>query len=362
MTILDRYLMKRMVATIARVLISLVLLFVVIDFLTHLQDTVSKYDVPWKVVGQYYLASIPRIIFEYHGVPLAVLVAGLMVLGRAAQDNEITAALAGGIGLRRIAAGPIILALVIAVGAFVLQETLGVAAVRDSRRIEGEYFSRFDTMKGKGISWNNLSGGWMCYALKFNRASLAGQDVYIHRITPDHFDEIRARRLWWSPEADAWLIEDGRWMSFDRGKDWEQASKRITQMEAPFTERPEALFALEKSADTKGALELREDIARASSLGLPVRSAEVDYYAKLARPALSFIMVLIAVPFAVRVRRGGVAVSFAASIGIGIVYVLLFYGGLGLGYLAIIPPIVAAWTANIVFLVIGGCLLARAPS
>lgn len=362
MTLLDRYLVRRMAAMVLRVLFALVFLFVTIDLLTHRSDSIAKYEIPWAVVAEYYLTFIPRILFEYQAVPLAVLVSALMVLGRAAQDNEITAALAGGISLRRIAAGPIALALVIAIGSLVVQETVGTRAIADARRIESEYFSRFDNALGQGVSWNGLSDGWMCYALKFNRAALTGQDVYIHRITPERFDEIRARRILWSADAGQWLLEDGAWMSFNRTQDWEQQSRRITQMAAPFTERPESLFSLDAPAATKDLRQLGGDITRASALGLPVRGALVEYYAKLARPALAFIMVLIAVPFAVRVRRGGIAVGFSLSIAIGITYVLLFYGGLGLGHLALLPPILAAWTANLLFLAAGAWMLARAPS
>lgn len=353
MNILDRYLVRRMIGTMLRVIFALVFLFVTIDLLTHRQDNIVKYEIPWGIVAEYYLSFIPRILFDYQAVPLAVLVAGLMVLGRAAQDNEITAALAGGISLRRLAAGPILLALIVSVLAFLAQETLGTRAVADSRRIEGEYFSRFDDSSTRGVSWNGLGDGWMCYILKFNRAALTGQDVYIHRITPERFDEIRARRIWWSEAHGQWLIENGVWMGFNRTQNWEQESHRITQGAAPFTERPESLFALEAPASTKNLLQLGDDIARAQALGMSVQGARVDYHAKIARPALAFIMVLLAVPFAVRVRRGGLAVGFGLSVAIGVVYVLLFYGGLGLGHLALLPPVLAAWSANLLFLAAG---------
>jgi LPS export ABC transporter permease LptG len=362
MTLIDRYLVRRMLATILKVLFGLVFLFVTIDLLTHRQDSIVKYEIPWAVVGEYYLTFIPRILFEYQAIPMAVLVAGLMVLGRAAQDNEITAALAGGIGLRRIAAGPIVLSILIAVFSLVVQETAGARAIADARRIEQEYFSRFDETTREGVSWNGLGDGWMCYTLKFNHAALTGQDVYIHKITPERFEEIRARRLWWSEAQGQWMIEDGTWMGFDRGRDWEQMARRITQEPAPFAESPASLFALDAPANTKGLGTLGDDIARAESLGLPTTSARVDYWAKLARPTLAIIMMLIAVPFAVRMRRGGLAAGFGISIVVGIVYVLLFYGGLGLGYLAIVPPFLAAWTANAIFFTGGLWMLLRAPS
>lgn len=362
MTLLDRYLIRRMLGTMFRVIFALVFLFITIDLLTHRQENIAKYEIPWAVVAEYYLTFIPRILFDYQAVPLSVLVAGLMVLGRAAQDNEITAALAGGISLRRLAAGPILLALTVAALAFVVQESLGTRAVADSRRIENEYFSRFDDDRTRGVSWNGLGDGWMCYVLKFNRAALTGQDVYIHRITPERFDEIRARRIWWSEAHGQWLIENGVWMGFDRGKNWEQQSRRITQGSAPFSERPESLFSLEEPASTKNLVALQHDIARAEALGMPVQGARVDFHAKMARPALAFIMVLLAVPFAVRVRRGGLAVGFGLSIAIGVVYVLLFYGGIGLGHLALLPPFVAAWGANLLFLGAGVYLFRQVQS
>lgn len=362
MTLIDRYFAKRMIGTMLRVLVAVVLLFITIDFLTRRQDSMVKYEIPFGVVVEYYATFVPRILFEYQAVPLAVLVAGLMVMGRAAQDNEVTAALAGGMSLRRLAAAPIAVAALTAGASLLIQETLGARAIADSRRIESEYFSKFVDTRGEGISWNGLGDGWMCYALKFNPEALTGQDVYIHKITPERFEEIRARRLWWAPARGQWVIEDGTWKAFDRTRDWEQMARRITQEPAPFTEAPADLFALAEPANAKGLAQLGGDIARAEALGLPTTGARVDYWAKLARPALSLIMVLLAVPFAVRVRRGGIAVGFGMAIVIGVVYVLLFYGGLGLGHLGIAPPLLAAWTANALFLAAGLWLLARAPS
>ena len=60
------------------------------------------------------------------------MVAALFVLGNAAQNNELTAALAGGIGLRRIAMVPFVLSIVVAVALFAMAETVG--ANQDSWR------------------------------------------------------------------------------------------------------------------------------------------------------------------------------------------------------------------------------------
>lgn len=362
MTILDRYLSRRLIAMVLRIIMSLVMLFVIIDLLTARQDSIARFDVPAGMVVLYYLTFVPTILFEYQAVALAVLIAGLMVLGKAAQDQEVTAALAGGISLRRIVLGPVMVALGLAVASFFAEDTLGVRAAALAERIEEQYFSKFSGENRTGISWTNLGGGWTCHILKFNRVALTGEDVFIHRFDTDEIQEIRARRIFWDKARSCWFLEQGRWCSFNPRQEWEQKVLRITQIAAPFQESPEELFALEQPANAKSARTLAHDLHHAETLGMPVNSYWVDYYAKFARPALCFIMIWLAIPFAIRLRRGGIAIGFGVSIAIALAYLLLFYVSMGLGYLDKIPPLLAAWLANGCFLALGLALFRKTPT
>ncbi len=361
MTLLDRYYTWRLVSAIFRILISVVLLYIAIDLLTRRGQDFRNYGVPYSIAILYYLTFIPTILFEYQAAALAVLVAGLMVLGKSAQDNEITAVLAGGVSLYRILRAPVLVSLLVAITSFAVQETLGVSATATARKLEDEYFSRMVHQKNQmPVSWANLNNTWTCHVLKFNRTALTGQYVYMHAIDGDMVQEIRANRIFWDETQGAWYLEDGRWARF--GEEWELQVDRITQIQAPFNETPDQLFALEKPPDTKSAQSLAEDLNHAAGLGIPVDRYWVDYHAKFARPALSFVMIFLAIPFAMRVRRGGVAVGFGLSIVIGLAYVLLFLIGMGLGYMETIPPLVAAWLANALFFFLGLVLLYRTPT
>jgi len=103
MTLLDRYYAKRIVGAMVRMLVSMTLLVVIVDLLLTKQDNIIKYKIPAWAVIEYYVCFIPQVIFDYHAAALSVLVAGLMVLGKSAQDNEVTTVLAGGVSLRRAA-------------------------------------------------------------------------------------------------------------------------------------------------------------------------------------------------------------------------------------------------------------------
>lgn len=363
MTILDRYITSRLLSTLAKIVLTLVGLYILIDLLVTRQNYIIRYEIPLRYVAEYYFVQLPVILFTYHAVALGLLIAALMVLGKAAQDQEITATLAGGISLRRLAAGPLLAGLVVAALSFGLQESWGVYAAKRAEALDQQYFQRSGGVGFRDSrSWTGLSGGWTCHVLKFNPEALTGEDVYLHRFDGAMVEDIRAERIFWDPAREQWLLENGRHFSFDRGKAWEQRVSRITQTPAPFTESPEALFVLDQPASAKNAATLYRDLSWAASLGMPTGRHWVDFHTKFARPALCFVMILIAVPFALRLRRGGLAVSFGAAIALGLAYMMVFFAGVGLGWMGALPPALAAWLANGLFLLGGGWLFLRTPT
>ena len=362
MTLLDRYYAKQMMAAMLRMLLSMTLLVIVVDLLLSRQDNIIRYKIPVWVVIEYYLCFIPQVLFEYHAAALSVLIAGLIVLGKSAQDNEVTALLAGGVSLRRIARAPVAVALIAAFGALIFQDTLGVTASRTFNILDKKYFSKIGGPGRQGVSWTNLGGLWTCHVLKFNPRALTGQDVYLHAIRPDRVDEIRANRIYWDETKNRWYLEDGHWAAFDPKKDWEVMSQRITQTPAPFTESPEELFALAEPSRSKTTLEMAADLRRAEHLGMPALRQRVEYHLKFAQPALCFVMIFLAIPFALRLRRGGFMLGIGASIAIGLAYLTVLYVSVGFGYMGKLPPMAAAWLANALFLAGGLELFRRTPT
>ena len=362
MTVLDRYLAGRLLSTFIKVVLSLVLLVSLIDLVVTRQNVIVRYQVPWTVVLQFYLTFAPTILFEFHAAAISLLVAALIVLGRAAQDNEILALLAGGVSLRRIVRAPVLVALLVSFLVFAVQESYGVSASKLHRHIQGKFFSKVTDRTRHGVSWTNLGDGWTCHILKFNTRANSGQDVYLHAFRDKRLEEIRAKRIFWDESQSRWFIEEGRRAVFDQDKEWEIISTRITQEEAPFQEAPEKLFALSVSAQEKTATDLAKDIEDARSLGVPVRDHLVNYHVKFAQPALCFVIIWLAIPFAIRLRKGGIMISFGISTMVAIAYLVLFTLGAGLGYMGTLPPPVAAWTANVLYLAVGLLLFSRVPT
>jgi lipopolysaccharide export system permease protein len=348
--LLDRYLARRMAAAVLKTMVALVLIVIAIDLITHRSDNIIRFAVPWPVVAHYYVAMIPQFLGQYQIAALAVLVGGLMVLGAAAQDNETVAALAGGVSLRRLMAAPALVALAVSVAMLLLAETVGPAANRQAYALESQYLTRAGTASRAGVSWAHLSGDWTCHIRKFNRLALSGEDVLMDRIREDELIRIEAARIYWSPAQQQWLLENGQWETHRRDTHGKRI-ERITQRAAPITETPEELFAIEDPPETRSGREFAQVLRAAEMRNMPVGPQWVYYHAKYAQSTLPFVMIWLAAPFALRLRRGGIAVGFGVSIAIALVYVIVFWLFMGLGIVGKLPPALAAWAASGIFLI-----------
>ena len=80
---------------------------------------------------------------------------------------------------------------------------------------------------------------------------------------------------------------------------------------------------------------------------------------KLAIPAATLVIMLFGAPLATTVKKGGAAFGVGVSLGSTLVYILLLrlFGAIGIA--GGLPPLWAAWTPNLMFLMVGVVLLAR---
>ena len=99
---------------------------------------------------------------------------------------------------------------------------------------------------------------------------------------------------------------------------------------------------------------LQKQIADMKAKGIDATSYDVDLQSKLALPLISPLMVLIAIPFALKKQMSGsMALSFASAMVIGFGYWVLSAFCVSLGHSGGLPPLLAAWLPNSIFAMIG---------
>ena len=121
-------------------------------------------------------------------------------------------------------------------------------------------------------------------------------------------------------------------------------------------------FGEEKTAASMTAREITEKIKALESGAFDnnaLNTLRVDYYRHFSLPAACFVMALCAAPLSLRYARHG---SFAGLVA-AFLLAFLWQGFDGwfraLGIAGYMPPIVAAWATDALFLVVGTALLVR---
>jgi lipopolysaccharide export system permease protein len=158
-------------------------------------------------------------------------------------------------------------------------------------------------------------------------------------------------------------IPRGRW----NGKKWEveqavgwsllpdgKMASRIIEVPPPIAETPADLKLLARDASEFTYFDLQKQIADMKTKGIDTTAYEVDLQVKLALPFISPLMVLLAVPFALKRQiSGGVALSFGIAMTIGFGYWVLISFCISLGHSGGLPAWLAAWVPNLIFTMIG---------
>jgi lipopolysaccharide export system permease protein len=106
--------------------------------------------------------------------------------------------------------------------------------------------------------------------------------------------------------------------------------------------------------------ELRDYIARLDAAGFDVKKYLVELYSKFSFPLVNLVMILVAIPFSLQAPRGGRLFGVALAIAVMAAYLAVHYVALALARADLLPPLLAAWTSNIIFCGLGTSLFLRA--
>jgi lipopolysaccharide export system permease protein len=154
---------------------------------------------------------------------------------------------------------------------------------------------------------------------------------------------------------DRWQLKKAIIKDFSKGQGFTMQS--VPTMDIALKLRIDDLKVLDRNADNLSYRKLKEYADNLRNGGYQAFRYLTMMHAKLSAPFAAFVMVVLGIPFALRSSRsGGIALGIGASVGIGFAYfvvnaILLSYGRSG-----VLPPVVAAWGANLIF-VLGGVWL-----
>jgi LPS export ABC transporter permease LptG len=300
------------------------------------------------VLLEYYSYLSLQIFFDI--APILVLVTTLVAFALLSRTNEITAAKALGVSLYRLALPVVATAALVAGICVLLQaEVLPASNQRVAQlkaRMKGETTAR--TYRRVDRQWLFGRGPYIFNYLYFDLAREQLKDFQVFGFDEEHQlgQRLFANEAHW--DGSRWVLEGGWARTFSSA-----VELSFTPFEqpvlSPYLEPPEYFASEVKGPEQMHYGELRRYIDELQQSGQSVPELEVELHKKVALPAISLIMALVALPFAFRLGRRGALYGVGLSIVLGMVLLGVFAFFSTLGQIDALPPLVAVWAPGLIF-------------
>jgi LPS export ABC transporter permease LptG len=300
-------------------------------------------------------------------VPVATLVAVLTTIGGLTHTAELIVMRAGGVSLYRTAAPLVVLALVLSGLLFGLEEHVLAQSNRRAKALEDVIRDRAaHTIDVANHNWFAGRDGRIYYYAVFDvrRKTIFGVSIFDTATGPyrlvRHTYAGRATFLSVTPghpESGSWRAADGWTQPFSATDTGRAARSTFATRDLDGLPVPSDFASSQVDANEMTFGELKDYITRLSQSGFSVAEQRVSLQNKLAFPLVTLVMTLIGVPFGVTMGRRGALYGIGLAIGLASAYWLLMVLFLAAGAATVLPAVLAAWAANILFVAAASVML-----
>jgi len=352
--ILYRYLIHQILRYAAVILIIVVGIYLVVDFFERI-DNFMEAGLAVSRTLTYLAYKIPMIIAQI--LPVALLLAVMVTLGMMGKHNEVVALKSGGISYHCLVKPLVGTGILFSLLLFITAEVLvPVTSAKSNAIWWGEVKQRSAVISQEKNIW--LKDDQRIAHIKYydrGARTAHGITVYVFDRAFRLIRRIDAVKAVYDPSHIAKAVE---WQLFGLMKqvlDPASGQYRVTLEDGPVGFNlgitPENLETVVKKSEEMSLLELHAYIQRIESEGYDATRYRVDLYAKTAFPFICVILSLISAGIAGRRNiRDGLPAGIAYGIGIAFLYWIFYSFCISIGYGGMLPPAVAAWTANFLFL------------
>ncbi len=340
-----------------------IMLFIMISNLIDEIPSMLRFKPSFIHLFNYFLYKMPFLAAE--SAPFAILLSILYVFSQFNRYGELNAMKSAGIDFYSIVKPVLALSLVISVSAMALNETVVSRASE-----KATYIKEVLIEKRSGVPTGEVrmdlaklaSGGRVFYIRVFD--GLLGTMKGVCVLTLDKnfnlLERLDAKEGNWKDNK--WVLKDITVRTFAAGMAKEQ--KQLKEFILDTKDTPADFTVRKKSADdilTVNIVRLNKLIRLLKDSGFDYKEEETNLHLKIAFPFASFILALLGVslPFLFTTTRSLVnaALGFLSTVVVSFFYMGFVTIGLSLGKVGVMPPMLAAWAANIIFAAVGFAIL-----
>ena len=340
--LIDQYVSRMYLRMVALAFLALVGLFYISTFIDA-SDKLFKGTANGTMIMTLLVYRTPQ--FVYFVIPIAALLSVLVTFGLLSRTSELTVMKACGISLYRVALPIVLLSLLFSAALFALDQEVLARANRRATAID-------DQIRGRPPkTFNPLNRRWMIgrdgsiyHYGHFDPRHETLTSLSVYRLVPGTW---RLASQTYSATAEfrnGWTGVNGWSQDFTAAA---SKGRTFTRESLPL-EPPEYFKTEDTEADLMTVAQLRRTVRELAATGANVVPQQVDLQRKLAFPFVTFVMTLLAVPFGVTTGRRGALYGIGLGIVLALTYWLLMSVFVAIGKAGLLPPILSAWTPNII--------------
>lgn len=360
--LIDRYILVSFLRLFLLVLFVLYVISIVVQF-TEVNDDINKNNVSYSILWNYYKYRLPDTMLLL--IPISALVATLSTFGIMTRNNETTAIKAAGISQYRMALPVLAVALLLSLITFNISEKVlpqSKIKYEDVRR----KIRKLNTQTLEQVGRQFLFGraqvadlNRIYYFYQYDESNYRFSKISYYDYDPKKMrlvQRLSADSASWNEEYQGWTFQNGWVQKFSYpGISTEVFEKRLFRLE----ETPEYFKRTWQTPDQMSYKELKNLVSELRIKGFDPVYEQVRLFWKIAYAIVTFVVVLVGIPFSFRLdNRGSLSGIF-----ISLVIVLVYYPTTNvlksLGYSGVLPPLLAAWGGNIFFILLSLFLMFR---
>jgi lipopolysaccharide export system permease protein len=345
--ILDRYITTEFLKVFLLCLMGFVLVMLLVEMTDKIKLYFEENPSAWLMI-KYFLVKIPG--YTFYAIPLSILMAGMMSLLLMARHSEMIAMQANGIDALMVAKPVLLVGIASSVIMLLANET-----IIPWSNWYSEYIQEVEIRKKPQTAFFRSDEIWVrspdciVHVGKFDRDKLALDRLTIVRWDENYNFTLRIyadKAKWWK---DQWILYGVN--RTERTPDGRFHVEVLPSLTGALDTSPADFGRIDRLTKEMNLMQLSAYIDKLHEEGHAGTRYIVDWHDKIAFPFACLIMAALSVPFAIRVnpRGGGVAIGFAVSLVVAFSYWIAHALFIALGHGGYIPPIAAAWGANVIF-------------
>jgi len=357
-TIIDRYIMKKFIMTFFISLVLIIGIVIIFDISEKIDDFV-QHEAPLKaIIFDYYVNFIPYFINMFS--PLFVFITVIFFTSRLAANSEIIAILSGGISYARMMKPYVVSAALIALLSLCLN--LYVIPRSNATRIafEERYVHKHANFAGRNVHYQ-IAPGEFVFVESFSSWNNTAYKITLETIRDNRVvSKLTAESAVWDSTKGAWSMR--KWFIRDFNTGLEDKVRLGEQLDTVIALTVEDFYRNEMTVATLPIKQLNELISVQRMRGdRNVMYALIEKNTRYALPFSAFILTIMGVSLTSRKKRGGIGWNIAIGIALAFMYILFLRFSQMFVYTDTLPPGIALWLPNAVYVVIAGFLYRIAP-